>query len=226
MLVKIKRMDSGCECYEISSADILVSELKKLIEEKHAISSDRIRLIYTGRVLNDEETLASYSISDDSVIHMVVRPQSVPDSQPSVGAEPPHLAIPNTVPMEVRDLGNGVFMGSVTIDGGSGASLTDAINQMMGLSQSIAASASQTSRGPPPAQIQPPSSPNSDIVMASAFLNVVDRLCRGDHSYAQSSNQDSVDSVSALLFNLMNTLHGLQMLVLRLSQDLDRAERK
>ncbi|CDO68496.1 hypothetical protein BN946_scf184499.g21 [Trametes cinnabarina] len=53
------------------STDKTVSELKQAIAEKSDVPADRQRLIYSGRVLKDEDALSTYKIQSGHTIHMV-----------------------------------------------------------------------------------------------------------------------------------------------------------
>ncbi|KAJ7650331.1 hypothetical protein FB45DRAFT_779359 [Roridomyces roridus] len=53
------------------STDKTVLELKQAIAEKSDVEADRQRLIYSGRVLKDEDLLSVYKIQSSHTIHMV-----------------------------------------------------------------------------------------------------------------------------------------------------------
>ncbi|KAI8980627.1 hypothetical protein BD414DRAFT_492803 [Trametes punicea] len=53
------------------STDKTVTELKQAIAEKSDVPADRQRLIYSGRVLKDEDALSTYKIQSGHTIHMV-----------------------------------------------------------------------------------------------------------------------------------------------------------
>ncbi|EMD30875.1 hypothetical protein CERSUDRAFT_89638 [Gelatoporia subvermispora B] len=53
------------------STDKTVAELKQAIADKSDVPADRQRLIYSGRVLKDEDALATYKIQSSHTIHMV-----------------------------------------------------------------------------------------------------------------------------------------------------------
>ncbi|KAF9053941.1 hypothetical protein BDZ89DRAFT_1098362 [Hymenopellis radicata] len=53
------------------STDKTVLELKQAIAEKSDVEAERQRLIYSGRVLKDEELLSVYKIQSSHTIHMV-----------------------------------------------------------------------------------------------------------------------------------------------------------
>ncbi|KAG2010441.1 ubiquitin-60S ribosomal protein L40 fusion protein, variant 3 [Coprinopsis cinerea AmutBmut pab1-1] len=53
------------------STDKTVQELKQAIAEKSDVAADRQRLIYSGRVLKDEDLLSVYKIQSSHTIHMV-----------------------------------------------------------------------------------------------------------------------------------------------------------
>ncbi|KAI9269202.1 hypothetical protein BDA99DRAFT_557959 [Phascolomyces articulosus] len=48
-----------------------VLDLKNAIAEQTEVSAERQRLIYSGRVLKDHDTLADYKIADGNTVHMV-----------------------------------------------------------------------------------------------------------------------------------------------------------
>ncbi|KAG2052752.1 hypothetical protein BDR06DRAFT_957470 [Suillus hirtellus] len=53
------------------STDKTVLDLKRAIAEKSDVEADRQRLIYSGRVLKDEDVLSTYKIQTSHTIHMV-----------------------------------------------------------------------------------------------------------------------------------------------------------
>ena len=55
----------------------------------------RIRLIYCGRVLQDDNTIEIYSIIENSVVHAVVRPENIPPSPAPAPASSTSSTIPN-----------------------------------------------------------------------------------------------------------------------------------
>ncbi|KAG7276568.1 hypothetical protein CRUP_019618 [Coryphaenoides rupestris] len=80
--VTVKTLDSQSRSYSVSS-QLTVKEFKEHIAASVGIPVDKQRLIYQGRVLQDERTLADYNVSG-KVIHLVERAPP-PASQP--GAE-------------------------------------------------------------------------------------------------------------------------------------------
>jgi hypothetical protein len=50
-----------------------VSELKELIEKQEQTPFDQQRLVYNGKQLEDERTLDYYNITQDTVVHIILR---------------------------------------------------------------------------------------------------------------------------------------------------------
>jgi hypothetical protein len=50
-----------------------VSELKELIEKQDQTPFDQQRLVYNGKQLEDDRTLDYYNITQDTVVHIILR---------------------------------------------------------------------------------------------------------------------------------------------------------
>ncbi|OWZ24106.1 RxLR effector protein [Phytophthora megakarya] len=70
--LKVRTLDQ--KTYPISiCAAASVPQLKELVEVETGVTLARQRLIYRGRVLKNDQTLAAYSLEDGHVLHLVVR---------------------------------------------------------------------------------------------------------------------------------------------------------
>ncbi|KAH0825943.1 ubiquitin family-domain-containing protein [Lanmaoa asiatica] len=71
------------------SLDKTVLDLKRAIAEKSDVEADRQRLIYSGRVLKDEDALSVYKIQSSHTIHMVKGTARTAQASGSSSAPPP-----------------------------------------------------------------------------------------------------------------------------------------
>ncbi|KAM9807099.1 large proline-rich protein BAG6 isoform X2 [Syngnathus typhle] len=81
--VTVKTLDSQSRTYTVG-AQLTVKEFKEHIASSVGIPIDKQRLIYQGRVLQEERTLADYNVAG-KVIHLVERAPP-PPSQPGSGS--------------------------------------------------------------------------------------------------------------------------------------------
>lgn len=65
---------------------LTIGDFKKQIETESTIPHDKQRLIYSGRVLKDSETIASYKIQDGHTVHLVKSSGSKPAASTSASA--------------------------------------------------------------------------------------------------------------------------------------------
>lgn len=69
----VKTIQGRTLTFELGPGDS-VGYLKSLIEDKEGIPVARQRLVFAGKALEDDLTLADYNIQKESTLHLIVRP--------------------------------------------------------------------------------------------------------------------------------------------------------
>lgn len=77
------------------SATVLELKTKLAGDDYEKIPVERQRLIYSGRVMKNDDTLGSYKIKPNNTIHMVKSAASNPTQQPATGPTP--RAVPENI---------------------------------------------------------------------------------------------------------------------------------
>lgn len=96
--ITFKVKASGEKNHQITMAEsATVQELKTKLatEEFENIPVERQRLIYSGRVMKNEDTLASYKVKPGNTIHLVKSAASNPTPAPSASSSQP---VPQAIP--------------------------------------------------------------------------------------------------------------------------------
>ena len=158
MKVRIKKMDGSTFELELNP-DNTVQSLKSLVRDHEQVEESRQRLIYHGRVLRDDDILSVYNLAEDSVLHLVVRPEDVPQNAgESGGTAAPVPPVDGPVIQPFQDLGNGMMMGSMTMnaDQVQPADLGNIFSQLFSTLGHVATvpGAAPLSHAPQPASIQ------------------------------------------------------------------------
>ncbi|KAF4125030.1 ubiquilin [Geosmithia morbida] len=97
--ITFKVKTSGDSTHTITMAEsATVQELKNKLagDDYEKIPAERQRLIYSGRVLKNDDTLATYKIKPNNTIHMVKSAASNPSQTPSTGTPVPQ-AVPSNM---------------------------------------------------------------------------------------------------------------------------------
>ncbi|EHK40507.1 hypothetical protein TRIATDRAFT_153189 [Trichoderma atroviride IMI 206040] len=94
---RVKTSQDGTHTITMAeSATVLDLKTKLSTAEFENIPVDRQRLIYSGRVMKNDDTLATYKIKPNNTIHMVKSAASNP-SQPASSSTPPPAAVPTNM---------------------------------------------------------------------------------------------------------------------------------
>jgi len=90
--VQIKVRSSDTVTYNVEiSPDFTCLELRGLLSEKAAVPAARIRLIYQGRILRDEQNLFGCGVQTEHTIHMVTQPEATSRPLPQDANQAPTL---------------------------------------------------------------------------------------------------------------------------------------
>lgn len=221
-IVKVKTLNQ--ELFEVRvSSDMVVKTFKELIQSEHGVPVERQRIIYRGKVLKDEETLGSYKIQKETVLHLVVRKDvSSESSQPQ---QPPAEESASTSSTHDQ-LGPGSFlMGAINIS--EGDPLPDLNSLVSSMLQSVGVSPRDPSGNAPGNRMN---NSGSNIPVTQVLDSIQSNLSHARNFFEYPSEEEEKNMLQAqphepIEVNMANYVALLESLSTTMSTAVDACNR-
>jgi len=72
MQIHIKKLDGQKEEFSLEPSDVVL-KVKEMLAEKTGVHKDQIRLIFKGKPMQDDKSLADQQVTAGATVHMIMQ---------------------------------------------------------------------------------------------------------------------------------------------------------